>query len=73
LLEHGLTFSDLKPDNIVLVRYQNKDESEFTLYQPCYKIKLIDLGSITIIENIDSLNIKKDKVYPKVFSPFYTK
>jgi serine/threonine protein kinase len=53
LLEHGLAFSDLKPDNIVLVRYQNKADNEITLYQPCYKIKLIDLGSITAFENID--------------------
>jgi serine/threonine protein kinase len=68
-----LAFTDLKPDNIVIVRYENKEESEVTIYKPCYKIKLIDLGSITALENIEEFNIKRDKIYPKIFSPYYTK
>jgi serine/threonine protein kinase len=52
-----LAFTDLKPDNIVIVRYENKEDSEITLYKPCYKIKLIDLGSITALENIEEFNI----------------
>jgi serine/threonine protein kinase len=68
-----LAFTDLKPDNIVIVRYENKEESEITLYKPCYKIKLIDLGSFTALENIEEFNIKRDRIYPSIFSPYYTK
>jgi hypothetical protein len=44
-----LAYSDLKPENLVLVRYLNKEESEITVYKPCYKLKFIDLGSFTIL------------------------
>jgi hypothetical protein len=45
-----MVYSDLKPDNLVLVRYTNKD-IDLTIYKPCYKLKFIDLGSFTFLEN----------------------
>ena len=46
-----MVYSDLKPDNLVVVRYQNKEDSEITTYRSCYKIKFIDLGSFTYLED----------------------
>ena len=45
-----MIYSDLKPPNIVLVEYTNKDV-EATIYRKCYKFKFIDFGSFTILEN----------------------
>jgi hypothetical protein len=45
-----MVYSDLKPDNLVLVRYTDKDK-EITIYKPCYKLKFIDLGSFTFLES----------------------
>jgi hypothetical protein len=42
-----MVYTDLKPANIVLVRYENKKDSEITLYKNCYIIKLIDLASLS--------------------------
>ncbi len=36
LLENGIVFSDLKPANIVILRYINKEDSEITVYKHCY-------------------------------------
>jgi serine/threonine protein kinase len=36
LFELGIVYTDLKPANIVLVRYENKEDSEVTLYKNCY-------------------------------------
>jgi RIO-like serine/threonine protein kinase len=36
LFELGIVYTDLKPANIVLVRYENKKDSEITLYKNCY-------------------------------------
>jgi hypothetical protein len=48
----------------------NKDDSEYTLIRPCYKIKLIDLASFTYLKNIKGveIDIKRDTNYPKVFT-----
>ena len=54
-----MIYSDLKPANVVLVRYINKN-IEVTQYKPCYVFKFIDLGSFTFIENIDEFGLKKD-------------
>jgi hypothetical protein len=51
-------YSDLKPDNLVLERYENKEDSEITIYKPCYKLKFIDLGSFTIFKDIEEFGIK---------------
>ena len=69
----GIVYSDLKPSNIVLTRYENKKESEITLYKYCYKIKLIDLGSFTYLKDIDEYNIKAHKSYPSCFTKSFTK
>lgn len=45
-----MIYSDLKPANLVLVEYINKDIEE-TIYRKCYKLKFIDFGSFTILEN----------------------
>jgi hypothetical protein len=59
-----MAYGNLKPSNIVLVRYENKDEVEFTFHRPCYKIKLINLSSITYLKDINEYQIKKDILYP---------
>jgi serine/threonine protein kinase len=47
----GLAYGDLKPHNIVLYRdNESKNKSEI-IENYNYKIKLIDLGGITILEN----------------------
>jgi serine/threonine protein kinase len=56
-LEKGIAFSDLKPENIVIVRYTDIKESEITVINPCYKIKLIDIASLTYLKDIDDLKI----------------
>lgn len=43
-----MAYCDLKPENIVIERYKNEKETK-TLVRPCYKIKLVDIGSIQII------------------------
>jgi hypothetical protein len=75
LLELGIAFSDLKPDNIVLVRYFNFMDSIQTLLKPCYKIKLIDLASFTYLNDIKEYNffIEKDPKYPNMYSRQYSK
>jgi hypothetical protein len=52
----------------------NKDDSEYTLIRPCYKIKLIDLASFTYLKDIKGvgIDIKRDINYPKVFTYRYT-
>ena len=45
-----MIYSDLKPDNLVLVRYMDKNK-DITIYKPCYKLKFIDLGSFTFLES----------------------
>jgi serine/threonine protein kinase len=57
--EEGVVYKDLKPSNIVLVRYENNKEN-ITIYKPCYKIKLIDLSSLSYLRNIEKYKIKKD-------------
>jgi hypothetical protein len=58
-----------------LVKYINRHDSENTLLKPCYKIKLIDLASFTYLKDIegDEIFIVKDIVYPKIFTPKYSK
>jgi hypothetical protein len=58
---------------MVLVRYQNLEDSELTLYKPCYKIKLIDLASLNYLEDIKEYGIKRDLFYPKIYTPYYRK
>jgi hypothetical protein len=74
-LDIGIAFSDLKPQNIVLVKYVNKDDSENTLLKPCYRIKLIDLASFTYLKDIkgDGIDIERDWYYPKIYTPYYSK
>ena len=67
-----MVYSDLKPDNLVLVRYTDKD-TEKTIYKPCYKLKFIDLGSFTFQENQDEFELLKNKVYPAVHTEIYSK
>lgn len=45
------------------------------IYSPCYKIKLIDLGSFTYLNDIevDGFKIKKNIAYPACYSAYYTK
>jgi serine/threonine protein kinase len=69
----GIVYSDLKPSNIVLIRYENIKESELTIYKYCYKIKLIDLGSFTYLKDIDKYNIKAHKIYPFCLTKSFTK
>ena len=63
----------MKPSNIVLIRSENKEESEITLYKYCYKIMLLDLGSFTYLKDIDQYNIKAHKMYPFCFTKSFTK
>jgi serine/threonine protein kinase len=51
-LEKGIAYSDLKPSNIVIFRYENKEEADVSIYKYCYKIKLIDLASFTYLKDI---------------------
>ena len=54
-----MVYSDLKPDNLVLVRYKNKD-IDTTIYKPCYILKFINIGSFTILEEQKKLKLEKD-------------
>ena len=56
-----------------MLRYINKEESEISVYKNCYKIKLIDLASMTFLKDFDEYKIKKDLKYPKVYTEFYSK
>lgn len=58
---------------MVLFRYENKDDSETTIYKRCYKVKLIDLASLTYLNDIQNYEIKRDNKYPEVYTPFFTK
>ena len=54
-----MIYSDLKPANLVLERYIDKN-LDITIYQPRYILKFIDLGSFTILENEQKFGLKKD-------------
>jgi hypothetical protein len=51
LKEFNLVFGDLKPANIIFYRYLDRKNCEKSIYLPCYKIKIIDLGGIVFLEN----------------------
>jgi hypothetical protein len=68
-----MVYSDLKPGNLVLVRYINKDLDEETLYKVCYKVKFIDLGSFTFIRDNEEMGLKKHNLYPAIYTANYTK
>jgi serine/threonine protein kinase len=72
-LVYGIIYSDLKPHNLVLERYENSSDSEITIYKPCYKLKFIDLGSFTIINDIDEFGIKSHNIYPMAFTNGFNK
>jgi hypothetical protein len=57
----------------VLERYENKEESEITIYKPCYKLKFIDLGSFTIFKDIEEFGIKRHLIYPLTFTNGFNK
>lgn len=50
-----MVYGDLKPQNIVLTRYIDKENSDLTIYKPCYRIKIIDLASINYLKDIPHL------------------
>jgi hypothetical protein len=58
-----------------LVKYINRQDSEYTLLKPCYKIKLIDLASFTYLKDINEYDIfiEKDIVYPKLYTKIFSK
>jgi serine/threonine protein kinase len=47
----GLAYGDLKPHNIVLFRDNQRINNSEIIENYNYKIKLIDLGGITILED----------------------
>jgi hypothetical protein len=50
----------------VITRYYNKEKNDETIYRSCYKIKLIDIASLTYLKDLKNLKIKKDLMYPRV-------
>jgi serine/threonine protein kinase len=45
-----MAYGDLKPANIIIERFSDQ-ENEITINHCCYKIKLIDLGSIVFLKD----------------------
>ena len=58
---------------MVILRYINKEDSEITVFKYCYKIKLIDLSSLTYLKDIEKYNIRKDISYPKLYTEHFSK
>jgi hypothetical protein len=55
------------------VRIENKDNSENFVFKYLYKIKFIDMGSLTILIDIKEFEINKDIFYPSTFTKRYHK
>jgi hypothetical protein len=56
----GLAYGDLKPKNIVIFRVQETKNNIATIDNYCYKIKLIDLGGVTVLNDNKEFYLKTD-------------
>jgi hypothetical protein len=57
----------------VIERLKNILNSEKMLFKFLYEIKLIDLGSLTILIDIKETEIKKHREYPHELTKIYVK
>jgi serine/threonine protein kinase len=73
LLTYGIVYTDLKPENLVLVRIENNENSKKFFCMYLYEIKFIDLGSLTILIDIKEFGINKHNSYPTTFTKKYHK